>query len=125
MTAAPEDETDEGVFDFKLDRSNLYQEESFTDLKVGTVKRFTPIKPDGTPDRSRKTIFAGQTNIYTPNGPLPIQNAIRAKELSQAFKRFSEAMEESMQRLVEEAKKIKEQKQAPLIQTPESRIIVP
>jgi hypothetical protein len=34
-------------------------------------------------------------------------------------------MEESMQRLVEEAKKMKEQKQSPLIQTPESRIIVP
>jgi hypothetical protein len=125
MTEEPEDQTDEDVFDFKLDRSNLYHEESFTDLKVGTVKRFTPIKPDGTPDKSRKTIFAGQTNIYTPNGPLPIQNVIRAKELSQAFKRFSEAMEESMQRLVEEAKKMKEQKQSPLIQTPESRIIVP
>ena len=24
--------------DFKIDRSNLYREESFTDLKVGTIK---------------------------------------------------------------------------------------
>ena len=125
MTEAPESENAEDAYEFKLDRSNLYQEETFTDLKVGTVKRFTPIKPDGTPDKSRKTVFAGQTSIYTPHGPLPIQNVIQAKELAQAFKRFPEAMQASMNRLVEEANKLKDQKQSPLIQTPESRIIVP
>jgi hypothetical protein len=125
VTEAPESENAEDAYEFKLDRSNLYQEETFTDLKVGTVKRFTPIKPDGTPDKSRKTVFAGQTSIYTPHGPLPIQNVIQAKELAQAFKRFPEAMQASMNRLVEEANKMKDQKQSPLIQTPESRIIVP
>ena len=94
-------------------------------MKTGTVKRFTPIKPDGTPDKSRKTVFAGQTSIYTPHGPIPIQNVIQAKDLSQAFKRFPEAMQASMNRLVEEASKLKDEKQSPLIQTPESRIIVP
>jgi hypothetical protein len=111
--------------DFNLDRANLYQEESFTDLKAGTIKRFTPIKTDGTPDKTRKTIFLGQTSIYTPHGPLPIQNVIQAKELAQAFKRFPEAMEQAMQRLLEEAQKLKEQKTSPIIQTPESRIIIP
>jgi hypothetical protein len=111
--------------DFNLDRANLYQEESFTDLKVGSIKRFTPIKTDGTPDKTRKTIFVGQTSIYTPHGSLPIQNVIQAKELAQAFKRFPEAMEQAMQRLLEEAQKLKEQKTSPIIQTPESRIIIP
>jgi len=50
---------------------------------------------------------------------------IQAKDLAQAFKRFSEAMQESMGRLVEEANKMKDQKQSPLIQTPDSRIILP
>ena len=125
MIEETENENTENAFDFKLDRSNLYQEETFTDLKVGTVKRFTPVKPDGTPDKSRKTLFAGQADLYTPHGPLPIQNVIQAKDLAQAFKRFPEAMEEAMNRLVEEANKMKDQKQSPLIQTPESRIIVP
>jgi hypothetical protein len=125
MTEAYEDENTEDSYEFKLDRSNLYQEETFTDLKVGTVKRFTPVKPDGTPDKSRKTVFAGQSNLYTPHGPLPIQNVIPAKDLAQAFKRFPEAMEEAMKRLVEEANQMKDEKPSPLIQTPESRIIVP
>jgi hypothetical protein len=125
MTEAYEDENTEEAYEFKLDRSNLYQEETFTDLNVGTVKRFTPVKPDGTPDKSRKTVFSGQSNLYTPHGPLPIQNMIPAKDLAQAFKRFPDAMEEAVKRLVEEANKIQNEKPSPLIQTPQSRIIVP
>jgi len=122
--AEPAGDADE-TLEFKLDRANLYQEETFTDIRTGSVKRFTPVKPDGTPDKARKTIYLGQTNVYTPQGPLPIQNVIAAKDLAQAFKRFPEAMEEAVQRLMEEAKKLKEEKASPIIQTPESRIIVP
>ena len=118
-------EAGEETFDFKLDRNNLFQEETFTDIRSGSVKRFTPIRPDGTPDKSRNTIYVGQTSLYTPDGPLPIQNVIAAKDLAQAFKRFPEAMEQAVQRLVEEAKKMKDEKPSPIIQTPESRIIVP
>ena len=118
-------EAGEETFDFKLDRNNLFQEDTFTDIRSGSVKRFTPIRPDGAPDKSRKTIYVGQTSLYTPDGPLPIQNVIAAKDLAQAFKRFPEAMEQAVQRLVEEAKKIKDEKPSPIIQTPESRIIVP
>jgi hypothetical protein len=119
-------ETGEETFDFKLDRNNLFQEETFTDIRSGSVKRFTPIRPDGTPDKSRNTIYVGQTNLYTPDGPLPIQNVIAAKDLAQAFKRFPDAMEQAVQRLVEESKNMKEQEtSSPIIQTPQSRIIVP
>lgn len=120
-----EADTGDETFDFKLDRNNLFQEETFTDVRNGSVKRFTPIRPDGTPDKSRKTIYLGQTSLYTPEGPLPLQNVIAAKDLAQAFKRFPEAMEEAVQRLMEEAKKMKDDKASPIIQTPESRIIMP
>jgi hypothetical protein len=110
--------------EFKIDRTNLYIEESFTDLKIGTVKRLTPVKTDGSEDKSRKTMFVGHTSIMTPNGPLPIQNVIEAKELAQAIKKFPEAMQEAMARLIEEVKKYQEQQQSE-IQRPESNIIIP
>ena len=110
--------------EFKINRTNLYREESFTDLKVGTVKRLTPVKADGSADKSRRTIFVGHTSILTPNGPLPIQNAIGAKDLQQAIKKFPEAMQEAMERLMEEVKKYQEQEQSK-IQKPDSRIIIP
>jgi hypothetical protein len=110
--------------EFTIDRSNLYLEESFTDLKAGTVKRLKPVRPDGSQDKTRKTVFVGHTSILTPNGPLPIQNVIAAKELQQAIKRFPEAMQAAMEQLMEEVKKYQEQEQSQ-IQKPDSRIIVP
>ena len=110
--------------EFTIDRSNLYLEESFTDLKAGTVKRLKPIRPDGSHDKTRKTVFVGHTSILTPNGPLPIQNVIAAKELQQAIKKFPEAMQAAMEQLMEEVKKYQEQEQSQ-IQKPDSRIIVP
>jgi hypothetical protein len=110
------DEKTESI-DFLVDRTNLYHEESFTDLRIASIRRLTPVKPDGSPDKTRKTLFVGHTNLITPNGPLPIQNIIQAKELQQAIKKFPEAMQSAMERLVEEAKKHKQQE--------DSRIIVP
>lgn len=110
--------------EFTIDRSDLYLEESFTDLKAGTVKRLTPVRSDGSQDKTRKTVFVGHTSILTPNGPLPIQNVIAAKELQQAIKKFPEAMQAAMEQLMEEVKKYQEQEQSQ-IQKPDSRIIVP
>jgi hypothetical protein len=112
--------------DFHIDRSNLYREEAVTDLKVGSIKCLTPIKSDGSEDKTRKKIFVGNTNVMTPQGPIPIQGMIEAKDLQQAIKKFPEAMEAAMERLIEEAKKYQEQQaDDPQIQKPESRIIIP
>jgi len=114
--------------DFSVDRSNLYREETFTDLKIGSIKRLTPVRPDGSEDKSRKILFVGQSSLMTPHGPVPIQNVISAKELQQAIKKFPEAMQAAMDRLVEEAQKYQEaqqEQQGAAIQKPDSRIIIP
>jgi len=104
-------------FNLDVNRSNLFLEESFTDLRACTVRRLSPVNPDGSPDRGRKTLYVGQTHVITPAGPLPIQSAIQAKDLQQAFKKFPETMKAAMDRLIEEAKKAQQQEQ--------SRIVVP
>jgi hypothetical protein len=120
------DEDPRNQVDFRIDRSNLYREEAFTDLKVGTIKCLTPIKSDGSEDKTRKKIFVGNTNVMTQQGPIPIQGMIKAKELQQAVKKFPEAMEAAMDRLVEEAQKYQEQQaKESQIQKPDSRIIIP
>jgi len=103
--------------EFNVNRQNLYREESFTDMKVASIRRLTPVKSDGSEDKSRKAIFVGQTSLMTPNGPVPIQALIDARQLQQAIKKFPEAMQNEMERLVEEMQKLKQEK--------ESRIIVP
>jgi len=110
--------------EFKIDRSNLYSEESFSDLKTGTIKRLTPVKTDGSVDKTRKTIFVGHTSILTPNGALPIQDNIPANDLQQAVKKFPEVMQQAMDKLIEEVKRYQEQEQGQ-IQTPGSGLILP
>ena len=117
-----EDQNDH--IEFKVDRNNLFKEESFTDLKSGGIRRLIPVKLDGTPDKTRKTIFIGQTSLMTERGPIPLQSRIQAKDLQQAIKRFPESMETAMDQMIEQAKKMQEMEQAK-IKEPESRIIVP
>ena len=111
------DMREEQGIDFTVDRQNLYQEEVFTDLKVATIRRLTPVKPDGNLDKTRKVVYVGQTNLMTPNGPVPVQGIIPAKDLQQAIKRFPDAMNEAMAKLVEQVEKLKQKE--------DSRIIVP
>ena len=123
------DEQNADSLDFSVDRQNFYREESFTDLKVATIRRLSPVKPDGSVDKTRKTVFIGQTNIMTPNGALPIQAVIQAKQLQQAVKRFPEAMQAAVDKLAEEVQKMKQQEESQII-TPgtakeDSRIILP
>ena len=110
--------------ELKIDRGNLFKEETFTGLKVGMIKRMTPVKSDGAVDKTRKSVFVGQTSLMTPSGPLPLQAVIQAKDLQQAIKKFPEAMKVAMDRLAEEAKKYQEQEQS-RVEKQESRIIVP
>ena len=110
--------------ELKIDRGNLFKEETFTDLKVGMIKRMTPVKSDGAVDKTRKSVFVGQTSLMTPGGPLPLQAVIQAKDLQQAIKKFPEALQESMDRLIEEVQKYQEQ-QENQIQKPDSNIIIP
>ena len=69
------------IEDIKFNGKNLYKEESFTDLEVGTIRKLTPIHPDGTEDNERKASFTATTNIMTPSGALPLNGEIEADSL--------------------------------------------
>jgi len=89
-----------------LDRNNLYREESFTDLRAGTIKQFVPIKPDGSFDPARSPAFMGQAQIMSGGGPLPIQFMLEAKNLDEAIAAFPAAAERAVQELIEEARRM-------------------
>lgn len=90
--------------DIKVDRNNLYREESFTDLRVASLRRLVPIKEDGSPDESRSSIYVGQTHIMSQMGPIPVQAQMEAKTLSGAIDEFPNAIAKAIEEMVEEAK---------------------
>ncbi len=101
----------------KVDKSNLYREESFTDLKVATIRRLSPIREDGSPDTGRPVLFTGETTLMSDRGPLPIQCSIEAKDLNEAMDKFPQAVQVAVERLVEQARELQRQQM--------SRIVVP
>ena len=111
------DEKELNTLDLSVKKDNLYLEESFSDLDMASIRRLTPVKPNGLKDKSRKQIFAGHLNVMTPQGPIPIQAPIDARNLKEAMEMYPGAMKIALKKMQKELEKLEEQQ--------ESRIIVP
>lgn len=99
----------ERAADAKMDPNALYREEIITDRKVGTIRTLTPVKSDGSPDSGRKTVYAGEAQILTNAGPLPISFEIEAQSLEEAVKQFSGAAKEAVERTMKELQELRRQ----------------
>jgi len=105
------------VGEIQVDKNNLYREETYSDLKVASIRRLTPVREDGSDDPERDTIFIGETTLMSQRGPLPVQAPIEAATLAEAFEKFPEAVNAAVENLIEQAKEIQRQEA--------SRIVVP
>jgi hypothetical protein len=101
----------------RVDTKNLYREETFTDLKVGTIKRLTPVQTDGNQDMSRRVVFIGQTQLMSQMGPLPVQARLEASNIEEAVEKFPAAIKDAVEQLMAEAREMQRQEM--------SRIVVP
>jgi hypothetical protein len=94
--------------DLKMDPTSLYREETFSDQKVGTIRRMTPVDSAGEDDPSRPVLYVGQAQLMTPMGAIPLAFQIDAASLSEAVENFAAAAEvqlEQTARQIEEARR--------------------
>jgi len=103
--------------EIKLDATQLYREEIFTDRKAGTLRRLTPVKGDGSDDASRTVLYSGQTQLLTPAGVLPLAFELEATSLEDACGKFPEAVKIAIEQAIEEAREMRREAA--------SRIVVP
>jgi hypothetical protein len=103
--------------ELRVDRSNLYREETITDLKVASLKQLIPITENGDRDLGRKPVFVGQTQLMSQMGPLPVQAQIEADTLGEAMDAFPKAMQEAVEQMIEEAREA-QRREASRIVTP-------
>jgi hypothetical protein len=107
MQAVMADEHDE--LKLELDADNLYQEEIFTDQKIGTLRRLTPVKRDGSADAARPVLFIGETSLMTPAGTLPIHFRLEATDLASAVQQFSATANKAIQETMEQLRELRRQ----------------
>ena len=103
--------------EIKLDATQLYREEIFTDRKAGTLRRLVPVKSDGSDDASRPTLYSGQTQLLTPAGVLPLAFELEASSLEDACSKFPDAVKIAIEQAIEEAREMRREAA--------SRIVVP
>ena len=99
----------------EMDAATLYQEEVFTDRKVGAIRRLTPVTGTGTPDSARATLYIGQAEIMTNMGPVPINFEIEAKTLGEAAAGFGAAAAVAIERTVQQIQEMRRQAASQLV----------
>ncbi|MBU0972744.1 MAG: cytoplasmic protein [Proteobacteria bacterium] len=94
---------------FQVDKTNLYREEVITDLKIASIRQMIPVNIDGSCDTTRQIIFIGNTQLGTPQGPIPLQAKLEAATLEGAMDLFPQVMEQETQKVIENFKRMEEQ----------------
>ena len=100
-----------------VELDNLHREDVFSDMRLATIRRLQPIKEDGSPDPTRPTTYIAETTIVSQVGPIPVQSAIEADSLKDAFLKFPDAIKIAVDRLSERAQQMRREEA--------SRIVVP
>ena len=101
--------------DLKLDPDKLYLEEVFTDRRIGTLRRLTPVTKDGKTDASQAVVYVGETQIMTPAGSIPIGFEIAAGSLEEAAEKFGPAAREAIDRTVRELQELRRQASSSIV----------
>ncbi len=98
-----------------MDSTQLYREDIFTDRKVGTIRRLTPVTADGATDPARPVLFVGQAQVMTPMGALPISFELEADTLAAAVSKFGDAAESAVQQTMRELQEMRREQASSLV----------
>ena len=98
-----------------MDAALVYREETFTDRKVGTIRRLTPVTADGVEDATRPVIFVGQAQIMTPMGAVPISFELDAATLAAAVEKFGAGAEQAVQQTMRELQEMRREQASSLV----------
>ncbi|MDY6944006.1 MAG: hypothetical protein SVU69_13465 [Pseudomonadota bacterium] len=93
--------------DMNMDANALYLEETFSDRRVGTIRRLSPVTPDGAADSTRAVIYLGHAQVMTPVGALPLSFEIEASSLSEAAQKFGAAAEVAVEQAARELQELR------------------
>lgn len=104
----------------QVDGDNLYQEEVFTDLRVATIRRLTPVARDGSADTAREVIFSAETQLMTPQGMIPVHARVEAADLAEVLDKFPEAINAAVERMIEEAREMRRQESSRIVSPAEA-----
>src|SRR5262245_14544673 len=106
---------EERMIEPDMNPKDLWLEEIFTDRRVGTIRRMTPVDGEGKRDASRELIYIGETQVMSQMGALPINFVLEAKSLEEAAKLFGPAAKAAIERTVRELQELRRQQASQIV----------
>jgi hypothetical protein len=101
--------------EINMDANSLAREEVFTDNRVGTIRRMTPVTLAGEIDTGRAIQYVGSTQIMTPAGALPLSFEIESESLEGAVAGFGDAAKLAVERTMEELREMQRQQASSIV----------
>lgn len=101
--------------DIAMDSAGLYREETFTDRRVGTLQRLTPVTPSGAADTARPVLYVGQTQVLTPAGALPLSFEVPATSLDDAIAKFGDGAKQALARTMRRLEELRREQASSII----------
>jgi len=111
MATRPE----ERMIEPEMNPQDLWLEEIFTDRRVGTIRRMTPVDGSGARDPGREVLYIGETQVMSQMGALPINFVLEAKSLDEAAKMFGPAAKAGIERTVRELQELRRQQASSIV----------
>ncbi|MDA0237042.1 MAG: hypothetical protein O3B03_00870 [Proteobacteria bacterium] len=98
-----------------MDQSSLFREVIVTDRRIGTIRISNPITANGADDPERQTIYAGETQIMTPMGALPIAFQIEAHSLAEAVEKYGDAGKVAVEKAIKELQEMRREQTSSIV----------
>ena len=98
-----------------MDSNVLYREETFTDRRVGTLQRLTPVTAAGATDTTRPVLYVGQTQVLTPAGALPLTFEVPASSLDEAVAKFGDLAKQALARTMRRLEELRREQASSII----------
>jgi hypothetical protein len=105
--------------ELRMNPEDLYQEEVFTDRRMGSIQRLTPVTKDGSRDDQRSVLYVGTTQIMTPAGTLPLQFELDADSLGSAAEKFGDAAQKAAEEMMQRLRELSRERASSIV-TPDS-----
>ena len=106
---------DERMIEPDMNPKDLWLEEIFTDRRVGTIRRMTPVDGNGARDPAREVQYIGETQVMSQLGALPINFVLEAKSLEEAARLFGAAAKAAIERTVRELQELRRQQASSIV----------
>jgi hypothetical protein len=106
---------DDRMIEPDMNPADLWLEEIFTDRRVGTIRRMTPVDGKGERDAGRDIVYVGEMQIMSQMGALPISFQLEAKTLEEAANVFGVAAKAGIERMQRELQELRRQQASSIV----------